>query len=314
MSASGAAAATICSAVDATARAPSRATARRHSAAMSRAPSRQRGPVSTRMAADPAAGSATRRSIATRSATSGIDSSPASPTTSTGTPRARQRLGHRRGVGITPNQHRGGGRRAARGGGLGVAGGDVLGHPVPFGGDVGQQRACDGARLGAGPGPQGTHRHRAPAGLGGHRVGDVQRARRVAPTGAQFEGRCRGPVGLREVGGEAGQVGRRGAAPAVDGLDRVAHRGERQTVVGPAAEQRRQRDALGVPGVLVFVEQHDPVAVAQLVADLRAARGQPRGRRHLRTEVHHLLGGHPGVDGVDQRHQRGCVRSGWPAC
>ena len=54
------------------------------------APSRQRGPVSTRIAAAPAVGSATRRSIATTSATSGTDSSPASPTTSTGTPRARR--------------------------------------------------------------------------------------------------------------------------------------------------------------------------------------------------------------------------------
>ncbi len=52
-----------------------------------------------------------------------------------------QRLGHRSGVGIAPNQHGGSGRRAARGGGLEVAGGDVVGHPVPFGGDVGQQRA-----------------------------------------------------------------------------------------------------------------------------------------------------------------------------
>ena len=64
------------------------ATARRHSAVRSRAPSRHRGPVSTRMAAAPAVGSATSRSIATTSATSGTDSRPASPTTSTGTPRA----------------------------------------------------------------------------------------------------------------------------------------------------------------------------------------------------------------------------------
>ena len=67
---------------------PSSSTARRHSAAMSRPPSRQRGPVSTRIAAAPAVGSATSRSIATTSATSGTASRPASPTTSTGTPRA----------------------------------------------------------------------------------------------------------------------------------------------------------------------------------------------------------------------------------
>ena len=42
----------------------------RHSAAISRAPSRHRGPVSTRIAAAPAVGSATSRSMATTSATS----------------------------------------------------------------------------------------------------------------------------------------------------------------------------------------------------------------------------------------------------
>ena len=61
--------------------------ARRHSAAMSRAPNRHRGPASTRIAAAPAAGSAASRSIATTSATSGIPNSPARPTTSTANPR-----------------------------------------------------------------------------------------------------------------------------------------------------------------------------------------------------------------------------------
>lgn len=44
----------------------------------------------TRIAAAPAVGSATRRSMATTSATSGMDSRPASPTTSAGIPRARR--------------------------------------------------------------------------------------------------------------------------------------------------------------------------------------------------------------------------------
>ncbi|CKR29824.1 Uncharacterised protein [Mycobacterium tuberculosis] len=69
---------------------PLSVSARRHSAARSRAPSRHRGPVSTRIAAAPAVGSATRRSMATTSATSGMDSRPASPTTSAGIPRARR--------------------------------------------------------------------------------------------------------------------------------------------------------------------------------------------------------------------------------
>ena len=56
-------------------------------------------------------------------------------------------------------------------------------------------------------------------------------------------------------------------------------------------------------GVLVFVKQHHPVAGPQLLADLWMCRGEPGGRRHLRTEVHHLLCAHPGAEGVDERHQ-----------
>ena len=67
---------------------PSRATARRHNAARSAVPSRHRGPVSTAIAATPSAGSATSRRVETIWATSGIDSRPARPTTSTGIPRA----------------------------------------------------------------------------------------------------------------------------------------------------------------------------------------------------------------------------------
>ena len=56
-----------------------KSTARRHSAAMSAAPSRQRGPVSTRNAATPAVGSAASRNIATTSATSGMCQQSAKP-------------------------------------------------------------------------------------------------------------------------------------------------------------------------------------------------------------------------------------------
>ena len=73
-------------------------------------------------------------------------------------------------------------------------------------------------------------------------------------------------VGEWEVGGEPRQVRGRRATPAVDGLDRVADRGQRQPVVDPATEQRRQRDPLRMPGVLVLVEQHHPVAVPQRAA------------------------------------------------
>ena len=63
--------------------------ARRHNAARSEAATRHRAPVSSRAAAVPASGSASTRNVLTRSATSGSSSSPPSPTTSTGSPRAR---------------------------------------------------------------------------------------------------------------------------------------------------------------------------------------------------------------------------------
>ena len=74
-----------------------------------------------------------------------------------------------------------------------------------------------------------------------------------------------------------------------------------------AAEQRGQRDPLGVPGVLVFVEQHHPVAGPQVLADLGEGRGQPSGRGHLRAEVHHLGVAHPFGQRVEQRHQLGAL-------
>ena len=58
-----------------------------------------------------------------------------------------------------------------------------------------------------------------------------------------------------------------------------------------------------MPGVLVFVEQHHPVAVSQVVTDLRERRRQPRGGRHLRAEVHHFRRAHALGERVEQRHQ-----------
>ena len=141
------------------------ATARRHSAVRSRAPSRHRGPVSTRMAAAPAVGSATSRSIATTSATSGTDSRPPARPPRPGR-RARQRRGDGSSVGVAPHQYRGRRRRRSRLRRLGVAAGDVPGDPIAFGGDVGVQRAAHGARFGLGRGSSGrtaTERRRASA-------------------------------------------------------------------------------------------------------------------------------------------------------
>ena len=63
---------------------PSRAVARRPRPARSRAPMRQRGPVSNRTSEAFAVGSSITRNVATMSATSGSAKSPPSPTTSTG--------------------------------------------------------------------------------------------------------------------------------------------------------------------------------------------------------------------------------------
>ena len=216
-----------------------------------------------------------------------------------------QRRGDGPGVGVAPHQHRRGGRFLAGIGGCGIAGGDLIGDPVPLGLDVAVQDAADRPDRGAGAGPQRAHRHRTLPRLGRHSVGQVQHAGRIAPAGAQFEGGRRGLVRVGKVGGEAREVGGRGAAPAVDGLDRVPNGGQRQAAVESPAEQLRQGDALGVTGVLILVEQHHAVAAAKLLADLRAGPGQPGRGGHLATEVHDLGLPHPGMQGVDQRHQRG---------
>ena len=65
------------------------AAARSRSAARSRGPIRQRAPVSSRTSAPPACESASTRSVATTSTTSGVVSSPPSPTISTGKPASR---------------------------------------------------------------------------------------------------------------------------------------------------------------------------------------------------------------------------------
>ena len=84
-----------------------------------------------------------------------------------------------------------------------------------------------------------------------------------------------------EVVAEALQVAGGRAAPAVDRLVRVAHRGHR--VAG--AEQRAQQHELRVAGVLVLVEQHDAVLRPLPRAHVRHLARDPRGQRHLVAEV-----------------------------
>ena len=66
-----------------------------------------------------------------------------------------------------------------------------------------------------------------------------------------------------------------------------------------------QRHPLRVAGVLVFVEQHHPVALPQLLPHLGEPRSQPRRGGHLHAEVHHLVGTHALVQRVDERYQCG---------
>ncbi len=281
---------------------------------MSRAPNRHRGPVSTRITAEPAAGSATSRSIATRSATSGTASSPATPTTSTGTPRALSasaigaasalRRTSTAAVGVAaPSSHRA------------VVGSGPDGLPPSHVRSRHRTAVRTGwcrarRQAGAAARAPSTERRRA---LRRHRVGQMQGARRVAPAGPQFQGRGRRAVGERKVGGEPGQVRRRRAPPAVDRLDRITHRGERQAFVDAGAEQRRQRHPLRMPGVLVFVEQHHPETLAQLLTDLRELRRRaapPRTSAYRNPSLCRRASA-----GAAHRSTAPvrCVRSGWPA-
>ena len=207
----------------------------------------------------------------------------------------------------------------------------ALGPRLPVGGDAtpaGQQRGGlgrhplglveDRVEQGAG--------HRAPLGpvRRGDQAGDVGRLvpqfgldgrcrvehpRGVAEAGGQLEhrGRTRGRRGAerpdpghhREVGGEPAQVAGARAAPAVDGLARVADRGHRV----PAAEQRPQQHQLGVAGVLVLVEQDHLVAGALGRADLGVPAGDPGRQRHLIPVVQHLARGLGRRVPADQRQK-----------
>ena len=183
-SASRAAEATTPSTDDRSAPGPSNSTARRHNAATSEAPNRQRGPVRTRIAATPAVGSAASRNIATTSATSGMPNSPPSPTTSTGTPRAvsASAMGAASALRRTRTAVVGTGAPDARASShRRVTWSATQARSLD---DVRRQRAPDVARPRVRPGHQFAHGHRPPPRLGGDRVGQLQGPRRVAPAGA----------------------------------------------------------------------------------------------------------------------------------
>ena len=73
------------------------------------------------------------------------------------------------------------------------------------------------------------------------------------------------------------------AAPAVDGLVRVADRGD-----GRAGEERAQELELGVRGVLELVEEDDAEALPFDRGDVGEGASQPRCEGHLVGEVHRV--------------------------
>ncbi len=94
----------------------------------------------------------------------------------------------------------------------------------------------------------------------GHPLGGGQQPGAEASGGAQHDGVGRGAVGARELRGEVEDAAHLRAAEAVDALVRVADGDEVATVAGQRPEQG---DLAGV-GVLVLVDEDEPVALAQL--------------------------------------------------
>lgn len=167
--------------------------------------------------------------------------------------------------------------------------GEGVGEPVDLLGVGAQQRAADEAVvLGARGGAQGLDALVHGAQGCGESVGEVQEAAAAAAVLAEGVAGGRGAVGVREVAREVVEVGDGGAAPAVDGLAGVADRGDGvpgRGAVGAAAEEGGEQEALGDGGVLVLVEQDDPVLLAQDRADLGAGEGELRGEGDLVAEV-----------------------------
>lgn len=167
--------------------------------------------------------------------------------------------------------------------------GDRVREPVDLLGVGTQQGAADDAvALGAGSRAQCLDALVHGAQRFGQSVGEVEEAAAAAAVLAEGVAGRGCAAGLREVAREVVEVGHGGAAPAVDGLAGVADRGDRvpgRDAVGAAAEEGGEQEALGHGGVLVLVEQDDPVLLAQDRADFRAGQGQLCGERDLVAEV-----------------------------
>lgn len=162
--------------------------------------------------------------------------------------------------------------------------GDRVGEPVDLLGVGAQQRAAHQAvPLGSGGGPQGLHARVHGAQRLREAVGEVEEAAAAAAVLTERLAGRGAAVGAREVLGEVVEVGHGGAAPAVDRLAGVAHRGH--GVPRAAAEQSGEQDALGHRRVLVLVQQDDPELVAQDLPDLGTGAGQGGGEGDLVAEV-----------------------------
>ena len=105
-------------------------------------------------------------------------------------------------------------------------------------------------------------------------VGGVEHERGVAPGEGQRHGWSRG--GRAEVAGKAEQVCGAGAAPSVNGLVWIADGHHRMV-----PKQGVQQFGLQHGGVLVFVEEHDPVLVAIAVCDRSDFLAHLQRQRHL---------------------------------
>ncbi len=118
---------------------------------------------------------------------------------------------------------------------------------------------------------------------------------------------------MREVAREVVEVGDGGAAPAVDRLAGIADGGDRvpgSGAVGTASEEGGQQEALGDGGVLVLVEQDDPVLLAQDRADLGAGEGELRGEGDLVAEVEEVAAALRLPVAAGQREQLAAGRGG----
>jgi len=97
------------------------------------------------------------------------------------------------------------------------------------------------------------------------------------------------------------------AAPAVDRLVRVADRHD-----GCAAEELREQPGLRDVRVLILVEQHDPVPLADALADSGVRARDLQGQRHLVGERDVALAPLRGLELLDEvaQRQRGLERRG----